>query len=584
MNRYLRHTGQRRLWGVLAVVVGLCAGAPGDADACGGLFCNRPPPDPFAPQPIAQTGENIVFAAGKDAAGNDTVEAHIQIFYAGPADKFSWIVPVDAVPVIGVGSDQTFTAVGVATRPTFNTEWVTDGTCDTNGDPTLGGPGGAPPPNAPGGGMSVGAKGVDVAFRGAVGPFDAAVIHSATSAELTKWLTDNGYFVADSAVAIIDQYVTENKYFVALKLLNGKDVLSIQPVVLKFAASEPCVPLRLTAIAAMKDLPVNLWVLGDSRAVPKNYFEIKLNEARIDWTNNASNYADLVKQAANEAGGNAFIAEYAGSARVMDKQLWPNARINLARLRPLTTPPEYLQQLVGQGLTMYSQTLSLLRIYIPLPKRLADMGVQESEFYNNNAFYWSNYQADFAPFDPNKLTDEIDKAIVAPLRDGQAMFDARPYLTRLATFISPEEMHKDPLFIFNRDLPMLSNVRSVKAHLMCGDRRYKACEAPIRIELPDGQTLWFKRDAKTPCGGAYDRAAVDKMPALGVAFAREEVGEGNRMVDNTDAIQKALAAHNAVASAAEGCGCSTSGGPVAAGAAAALLLAVALLRRGRGRP
>jgi hypothetical protein len=40
---------------------------------------------------------------------------------------------------------------------------------------------------------------------------------------------------------------------------------------------------------------------------------------------------------------------------------------------------------------------------------------------------------------------------------GQTLFDAHPYLTRLATFISPEEMTKDPLFVTNRLLSNVSN-------------------------------------------------------------------------------------------------------------------------------
>jgi MYXO-CTERM domain-containing protein len=581
------HRGQNRFWQVvgLSAAMGamLSSGAPSPAYACGGLFCNAPPPDPFAPLPIAQTGENIVFSVTKTAGVVTGVEAHIQIFYSGPASKFSWIVPVDALPTIGVGSDRMFTSVAAVTQPTFTTDWVTEGTCKVNsmGDPRNAG---APGPSAGSGGSAggiIGDSGVNVAFRGVVGPFDAAVIKSSSNAELVKWLKDNGYFVADSAVAIIDQYVSENKYFVALKLLNGKDVQAIQPVVLKFAGSEPCVPIRLTAIAAQKDLSINLWVLGTARTVPKNYFEIKLNDARIDWLNGSNNYSDLVKQAANEAGGNAFIAEYAGASSVMKGQLWPNGAINLARLRLEVTPPPYLKMVVSQGLTMFAQTLSLLRQHIPLPKRLADMGVSESEFYNNNQFYWDNYRADFAPFDANKLTDDIDTAVVTPLREGQATFDAQPYLTRLATFLSPEEMGTDPIFIFNDELPTVSNVHKATAHVLCGDQRYSYCEAPVRVEVEGGQTLFFKRDPKLPCGGAFQRGDVDKTPALGIAYQREEVGEGVKKIDNTAAIASALSAHNAVASGTDGCGCSLGGGPMAASAAAALMLALALLRRSR---
>ena len=75
----------------------------------------------------------------------------------------------------------------------------------------------------------------------------------------------------------------ENKYFVALKLLNGVGVKSIQPIVLTFRGTEACVPLRLTAIAANPDMPVLVWVLSDKRVAPRGYYEIQIDEARIDW-------------------------------------------------------------------------------------------------------------------------------------------------------------------------------------------------------------------------------------------------------------------------------------------------------------
>ncbi len=63
-----------------AGVVPILSLSSGQAQACGGLFCNRPPPDPFAPLPVAQNGENVVFAITPDPAGGaPTLEAHIQI-------------------------------------------------------------------------------------------------------------------------------------------------------------------------------------------------------------------------------------------------------------------------------------------------------------------------------------------------------------------------------------------------------------------------------------------------------------------------------------------------------------------------
>jgi len=51
---------------------------------------------------------------------------------------------------------------------------------------------------------------------------------------------------------------------------------------LKFRGAEACVPLRLTAIAANPDMPVLVWVLGDTRVAPRAYHEIQIDDASID--------------------------------------------------------------------------------------------------------------------------------------------------------------------------------------------------------------------------------------------------------------------------------------------------------------
>ena len=54
------------------------------------------------------------------------------------------------------------------------------------------------------------------------------------------------------------------------------------------------------------------WLLSDARAVPMNYNALELNEARINWFNASSNYNDVVTAAANDAGGQGFVTEFAG--------------------------------------------------------------------------------------------------------------------------------------------------------------------------------------------------------------------------------------------------------------------------------
>ncbi|MEO5767301.1 MAG: DUF2330 domain-containing protein [Polyangia bacterium] len=528
-------------------------GRPGISHACGGLFCNSRPVDPLAPLPVAQTGENVVFAIDKDPAGGaTTLTAHIQILYAGDAAKFSWVVPVDAVPTVSVGTDRLFSTLASVTQPQFTSQTAIDGECLPDVGPfypsgMATGTGGSaastggPPPPAAGGD-----RGVVVSFQGLVGPYETAVISSTDSTELKLWLTKNGYIVSDQASGLIDSYVRDGKYFVALRLTNGAGVNTIQPVVLKFHGTEPCVPLRLTAIAANPDMQVRLWVLADQRAVPKNFLEMKIDDARIDWLSGGSNYNQLVKQAADQAAGNAFVAEYAGPSRIAAGALWTASQYNLSALQAAQTPPAYVQALLNMGLGNDSQTLVLLTKYIPMPAAVKAMGITDSQFYGNLSLYWSQYA--FPAYDLAGLTTEVNSKIIEPRHVAQMMIDGHAYLTRLNTFISPEEMNTDPLFILNRDLPEVPLVRTAIFRAMCGNRQFMACNAPVRLELPDGRMAWVRNASNSAtCGYSrnYDLSKLQALPALDIAWQREESGEGMATVDNSAEIRVGLLANNA---------------------------------------
>src|SRR5262245_17602331 len=98
---------------VLAVSALALAGvsSPRIAEACGGTFCDSGP----QPMPVDQTGENIGFVMLPGM-----VEAHIQIQYKGEAAKFSWILPVQALPEVEVGSQGLFDKLLQGTVSTYN--------------------------------------------------------------------------------------------------------------------------------------------------------------------------------------------------------------------------------------------------------------------------------------------------------------------------------------------------------------------------------------------------------------------------------------------------------------------------------
>jgi MYXO-CTERM domain-containing protein len=179
-----------------------------------------------------------------------------------------------------------------------------------------------------------------------------------------------------------------------------------------------------------------------------------------------------------------------------------------------------------------------------MPDAVKAMGVTEQQFYANISSYWQQFA--FPPYDLVALTKDISDSIVTPRIEAQMMIDSHPYLTRLNTFISPDEMNKDPFFFESRDLTDVPNLHTAVIRTMCGNMEYLQCNAPMRLELPDGRMAWLRAGSKaTTCQGAQPSVAgLAGLPAAEVAWQREETGEGIRVVDNTAAIATGIAANN----------------------------------------
>ena len=90
----------------------------------------------------------------------------------------------------------------------------------------------------------------------------------------------------------------------------------LQPIAMTYAAERPGIPSPHRG-ATVPDLGVRAWVLADHRAIPENYLHVKINEALIDWWSGGFNYPEVVTQAADEAGGQAFVTDYAGPSSIV---------------------------------------------------------------------------------------------------------------------------------------------------------------------------------------------------------------------------------------------------------------------------
>jgi MYXO-CTERM domain-containing protein len=556
----------------IGVVSLLALGAPPAARACGGFFCNQQ-------IPIDQSGEQIVFSIRPDG-----VTAHILIQYQGNARDFSWVVPVMSRPVIKVGTNTLFTTLLRQTQPRFAIDPASLNVCNSVLRGTSAG-GDAESPSRPNGGVNV------VEMR-EVGPFATVILESTDAAELITWLKDNGYDQPPESTPLIEHYVKQKMLFVALKLKQDATTGDIQPLVLEMPHPEACVPLILTRVAAVRDMPVQVFVLGPHRAFPSNWFHVEINQKRIDWRTGGSNYRQLVTDAINEAAGRGFVTEYAGGTQQFANQLVPlgNFDLGLVQLRAATQAVQLVQLVLSLGLPRGDAVLlALLRKYVPMPESLRATGVSENQFYSNISQFQS--ALGMTPVDGAAFTAELEMRIITPLREAQAMVDGQPYLTRLYATVSPDEMTRDPLFHFNAELPPVSNVHMAKA---VGGVCSSGSLTKMILELEDGSRIALDGAVTTrpypfegrPVEAAGSGPAAARIQLVGsrgspASYGTQEAFTVDQALDrdHPDLVREM---HPGLAGRSSGCAVG-GGGTVAPLALAGLAALLALARRRRRR-
>ena len=427
------------------------------------------------------------------------------------------------------------------------------------------GRGGAYPSSAANAGEDAG---VSVVSREQVGPYDAAILQASDATALKAWLSTNGYDLTDAGAAALTPYVGGTYYFVALKLQQDKAVGDLRPIVLKMTGSRPCIPIRLTAIAAQPDMPIIAYVFAANRAVPSNYQHVLINESKIDWLTGGSNYPQVATAAVDEAGGHAFLTEFAGPTSSLKSSYSPlsaSESWNSAQLAALSHPVDFLAGLLQQGFPRDSTIQGLLRKYVPEPASLV-ASVPEAQFYNSIAQYRSEIDSDpgRAPFNATGFAAELETTLIAPAVHAKQLMARMPYLTRLYTTMSAEEMTVDPEFQFNPDVPDVSNLHTAKAFPSCNT--FGSGYSTVKIELEDGR-YFFSESGKPSVIEGPSAQRVEQIPAS---------GEPMVITDNTEAIDRAIKKSGGGIRAS---GCSTTGPELIGG----LLLAVggALRRRRR---
>ncbi len=540
------------LLGASALAFAAASLTPSTAAACGGTFCDSGP----TAMPVDQTGENILFHIG-----DNSVEAHIQIQYDpnSGAEQFAWVIPVLSIPQFEVGSQLLFDAILNASVPSYGLSVQSDfcGEGELGGEGDDGGLTGAAGEDDNAG--EGGGEDPTVVLNTTVGAFEISVLDGGTVDGVMQWLSDNGYQQDPAAAPIIEEYLNEEYLFVAMKLSNRAGVDEIHPIVIRYDGVEPCVPIRLTRIAAVEDMEIRTFFLQDARVVPVNYRHVLINPLKLDWLNNANNYKEVISMAvdAQEADGNAFVTEYAGPSNVVPQWLIYQEQWNSAPFEAFVdSPVGVIEELESQGLMFcdtewdvtctYNHPLleGIVNDFIPVPD-----GVDANLFYDCLSCYVD--QIDLSQWDALQFAARLDERLIAPAKQAVALLNDNPYLTRMYTTISPAEMNEDPIFRINSALDDVQNIQFAS--------QTNHCDGSASVTLPDGRSVIFP-DSTSMSWPDFG----DEMP-WEEDVDQENMAENSplvNLVDNTEEIDKLLEAHNAKSKASlnglptSGCACS----------------------------
>ena len=300
---------------LVAAALTLTTLLPAAAFACGGFFCSAPA-GPTPPQPVDQTAERIVF----EVHGDETITAHVQISYAGPADEFAWIVPVPGTPDISETDAAMFQDIDAPTAlqvllPAPETCPIANG--GGRRGSSCGGCGGSD--NAltatieRAGGAEEPGPVVTVHAEGSTDNYEYVVISAALASDLTEWLQTRGYNVSDNMVPVMQPYVDDGMNYLAVRLLDGRTANDVAPLAMRYEGAEPMIPIQLTAVAAQPLMGIQVWIFADAPFLPENYaWEAPAaQEIFSDELGNTSYFA-WVARVASESDGQTWSAEYIG--------------------------------------------------------------------------------------------------------------------------------------------------------------------------------------------------------------------------------------------------------------------------------
>jgi len=524
--------------------------------ACGGLFCNND-------APVDQSGEQIVFDVDEDSG---TTTMHVNVAYEGPSELFAWVVPVNGLPDMFRSHTELFRVLDLTTAPLYNTltnldkscdeRWMssdadtdTDTDADSDSDSDTDTDGG----------------GVTVLATDQIASYEITVLSATDAVALTEWLQANDYDLPDTMSEALEPYVAGGMNFAAIKLAKDTDAGDLPPLGITYEGTTPMVPLQLTSVAAVPDMPVTVYLAGDARGVPTNYLHVRLNPMAVDYFSFGNNLDSVVGRAADEAGGQAFATLSALKNPTPAYLTYHPSWYDPESLHDATHAADFVDGLARAGFAGTPEVLEVLRTYFPVPD---DFPYDENSFYNSPSYYRSYYD-DFV-YDPLEVVDALVDAEIAPRQVAQELLDDMPWITRLRSSVSPSEMTLDPQFGFNPDLEVVGREQTLAIRFACDLNPMSTTveAAPQLLSWPTGQQLWIPSLDDMFAAGLTYSDFVDPTAAAALYIEQMSTqGPPEILVDNspgdptygTSPTDPATSATNATNdSEASGCGCNAS--------------------------
>ena len=114
----------------------------------------------------------------------------------------------------------------------------------------------------------------------------------------------------------------------------------------------------------------------------------------------------------------------------------------------MTDASEFLSALRGAlpgDLSRAAQTQALIRKHMPMPASAEadEQCASEQQFYRIGGKCLETYVTEF---DAAAFANDVDTALLGPLKETRDELERHPYITRFFSEISPDNMDRDPVF------------------------------------------------------------------------------------------------------------------------------------------